>query len=266
MIEAWIRAADPDAPSHASVQQHIASCTPCQEVERFLRSIHAALAAERIEPGSKVLGFAARLAPHAAIIRLTSFHENEWNAEERTSPVILAARTTSKGARFQPLATLASPDGMSLLRIVLDAGEDICHIYLRTQVEGPAFIQIPAWNLNVVTDDEGHSQVSMHPFAGEPVPVEAEVALFQGALDLRIDLVKAHVQTIGTTGDVSQIHCRLIGRELELSLLNRLPAQSLCRASVAINGAAPLPMVIGPQNALIPLEGTEISMRVCLYA
>ena len=106
----------------------------------------------------------------------------------------------------------------------------------------------------------------MQPFAGEPVPVEAEVALFQGALDLRIDLVKAHIQTIGKTGDVSQIHCRLIERELELSLLNRLPAETLCRVSVAINGAAPSPMVIGPQNALIPIEGTEISMRICRYA
>ena len=43
----------------------------------------------------------------------------------------------------------------------------------------------------------------------------------QGALDLQIDLATARVQPGGSTGDVSRIGYRLIGREIELSLLNR---------------------------------------------
>lgn len=266
MIEAWVRAADPDAPSYGSLRQHVASCPPCQEIEKFLRSIHAALTDERIEPGSRVLEFAGRLAPPAAIITLSRFNEREWSAEDRTSPVILAARSTTKGARFQPLAALASPDGKALLRIVLDSNEDICHLYLRTQAEGPAFVQIPAWKLTVVTDPEGHGQVSMHPFAGEPIPGEAHVSLLQGSLDLQIDPETADVQTCGTTGGFSHIGYRLAGREMELSLLSGPTAHPPCRASVAINGGLPSPVIIGPQAVRIPVEGTRISLRICLYA
>jgi hypothetical protein len=163
IIEAHVRHPEAlDAVTAQSVATHLKGCRACRAIADYLRTFYAELDGVEDSVSPQVEKWIAAHFAGSRIIPLYPFRpepDKLYASDEYT--VVLAAMThESPAPRFQTVATLASVEKSTLLRILRDNATGTFRVYIlaedRRQREH-AIISFPELGMNLMADEKGQA-------------------------------------------------------------------------------------------------------------
>lgn len=153
------------------VAAHLEQCPACRSIAEYLRGFHEALQGMGEKPPPGLEDFVAKLFPSAHIVPLFPYQtEPAPGYVSEADAVVLAAKSPApESARFELVATLASAQQDTLLRILRDREGNALRFYILSEDLRKcrhAIISLPAFGIEVVADENGRGALEE---GGEPI-------------------------------------------------------------------------------------------------
>jgi len=161
IVEAYVRhPEDLDSAIRQSVAGHLDDCAACRSIADFLRAFYAELDGLGDEVSPQVDEFVAARFPGARIIPLHPFRPelDQVYAGDGYTVVLAAMSHEPPAPRFQTVATLASVQKDTLLRILRDNVTNTFRLYILSgdrRKREHAIISFPELALDFVADEKG---------------------------------------------------------------------------------------------------------------
>lgn len=172
MIETFVRHPESlDTEERQMVAAHLERCPACRSIAEYLRNFHEALEGAGEKPPPGLDDFVAKLFPSAHLVPLFPYRaEPAPGYVSEVDAVVLAAKSPGpESARFELVATLASAQQDTLLRILRDRQGNALRFYILAEDQrkyAHAIISMPALDIEVVADENGRGALEE---GGKPI-------------------------------------------------------------------------------------------------
>jgi hypothetical protein len=167
MIEAYVRRPQSlDASMRQDASAHLERCLACREIADFLREFYEEWERAKETSTHEIDDFVSKLFPGAHIVPLYPYRpEPAQGYASDAYTVVLAAMTPKPAApRFETVATLASEQKDTLLRILRDRASNVFRLYILAEDRrryAHAIVSLPDLAVEAVADEKGHAIISL---------------------------------------------------------------------------------------------------------
>ncbi len=148
------------------ITAHLELCPACRSIADFLREFYEEWehTKERFSP--EVDEFVAKLFPSAHIVPLYAYRPEPAQSFASDAYTVVMAAMTSRPAtqRFETVATLASEQKDTLLRILRDRASNTCRLYILAEDRrkyAHVIISLPDLAIEAVADENGRATIAL---------------------------------------------------------------------------------------------------------
>jgi len=155
-----------DAATRTFMEEHLATCKVCAEVERDLRAYHAEFHDSLRTASNRVRLFAEQVSEPSNVIQLYPYkHLPGKNVVDNRYVTVLAAHSPdSYPYRFKPIAVYSSIDQQLVVRILQDMEADLYKLYVlgaKQETCRFAVVSFPDLQMDLSTDESGKKDFTL---------------------------------------------------------------------------------------------------------
>jgi hypothetical protein len=154
------------------VAAHLEQCKACRKIADFLREFYEERESTKEKHPAGIDNFVAKIFPSAHIVALYPYRPEPASVSASDAYTIVLAAKSPKPAppRFETVATLASEQKDTLLRILRDRESSALRLYILSEDRrkyAHAIISLPDLAVDAVVDEKGQAIISL---AGRLIP------------------------------------------------------------------------------------------------